>query len=98
ICELGGGVTEFNAMTQLQFPSWAIQGKPRSNSEQRLPNPEDEEDQLIDSDIEIVDCSWRYSLGERELSKKVAVPDPVLLDGSLLADLNTMERLEGSIV
>lgn len=98
ICEVSGGVVEFNALTQLQFPSWGIQGKPRSDSENRLPNPEDEEDLLLLGDIELVDCSAAYGLGEREVSKTLPLPDPVMLTPTLVRNLSAMEKLEGSVV
>lgn len=98
LCELGGGVTEFNAMTQLQFPSWAIQGKPRSSAEARLPNPEDEEDRLLDEKNLPVDCSWRYGLGEKQLSRTLELPHPVRLDATLIGNLAAMEKLEASLV
>lgn len=95
VCEVGGGVVEFNALTQLQFPSWGIQGKLRSNAE-RVPTPEDEEDQLINDELDIVDCSDRY--GVDKVSKTLPLPDPILLTSGLIVDLPAMERLEGSVV
>ncbi|MDX9722960.1 MAG: hypothetical protein RBU37_19580 [Myxococcota bacterium] len=96
VCDVGGGVTEFNAFTQLQFPSWGIQGKQRSGADKRQPTPEDEEQALIQSEVEIVDCSAQY--GVARLSKKLEPPAPVLLDNKLLGNLAAMERLEGAVV
>ena len=95
VCEVGGGVVEFNALTQMQFPSWGIQGKLRSNAE-RVPTPEDEDDKLITDKLDIVNCADRY--GVDKLSKTVEMPDPVLLTSGLIVDLPAMERLEGSVV
>jgi hypothetical protein len=41
VCEVSGGVSEFTGMTQLQFPSWGLQGKERSTAEDIDPAPED---------------------------------------------------------
>ncbi len=59
VCEVGGAVSEFNAFTQLQFPSWGIQGKQRSGADRR-PNPEDEDGRLVEGEVVLVDCTPRY--------------------------------------
>ena len=44
ICELQGGIAEFTGMTQLQYPSYGVQGKVRSTAEDQDPPPEDGDD------------------------------------------------------